>query len=159
MLLIVIFGCSFSNDATSASQSARRLAAVVGGSQLTVMVVGALTSAAGAELAGALDAAAGVPDAAAGAGAELDWVAAVEADGLELVEVDLLLLLQPAMATADATASAVTNLWCFIERIPPGLDIPDHDGRLLRLRVAMKVQMPTVARNRSMKSCKITTVE
>jgi hypothetical protein len=161
-----MFGCNFSNDATSSSHWVRWEAAVVGGSQFTVMEVGALTSAA-AELAGAALVAAGALDAAAGvlaATAGLDALG-VLAGALEAAALGLLLE-QPAKVTTPATASSATNLWCFIERsswkVGPGRRSP-RQSRARSLwtsaagtpshlsmgsRVALKVQMPTHVSNR-----------
>src|SRR5690348_3501603 len=107
---MVMFGCSFSNSATSSSHSLRSFAAVVGGSQLTVIVVGALTS----RLAGAADGESELDD----AGLELELPPVL---GLPVSPVAFgLLLLQPAIVTTPAAASTATHLWYFIERIPPG---------------------------------------
>jgi hypothetical protein len=109
---------------------------VVGGSQLTVMVVGALTSFAGAELAGGAGlagvlAAAGALVAAAGADAE-ELAAAAGAELLGALALDLLLE-QPATVTTAATASSAINLWCFIERsswkVGPGRRSPRQSRR------------------------------
>src|SRR5665213_2276003 len=128
-----MFGCSFSKDATSSSHCVRCEAAVVGGSQLTVMVVGALTSFAGAELAAGLAgvlAAAGALVAAGAAAEEL--AAALGAVLLGALALDLLLE-QPATVTTAATASSAINLWCFIERsswkVGPGRRSPRQSRR------------------------------
>jgi hypothetical protein len=141
---MVMFGCSFSNDATSSSHCLRSLAAVVGGSQFTVIVVGPLGSpAAGAELAGAgLDE---VP-VVAGALAGVDALAEV---GPVVV---LALLLQPAKVTMPATASSATNLWCFIERSllgcrsGAGLAAAAHAGHEQRPRVRARSGTDSTAR-------------
>src|SRR3954451_12570568 len=138
MLLMVMSGWAFSNVLTSASQSARGAAWVLGGSQSTVIVVladgsrgfadagaeagadggaeaGAEDAEAGAELAAVVDA--GALDAAA---EELVLAAELAADALvELgVPLPLLLLLEPQPASASmlAAVSSAAALVVFIER-------------------------------------------